>query len=294
MQHDEKDTFGCLQAYNQSIVGKLYIVSTPIGNLEDITLRAIRILREVGLIATENINTTRKLLTHFNISAPLVSYREENRIAQIPKLLQALAMHDVALVSEAGTPGISDPGTELVRAAISAGFQVMSVPGPSAVNAAVTVSGLPTDRFLFIGFLPRRRHQRGEMLSRITQLHYTLVLFEAPHRLRESLEQMRTILGNRRAAIARELTKLHEEVFRGTLDEAYEYFREPKGEFTIVIEGASKEQAQPQSERAIEELRQLKAAGRSARDAVTTVAQAYAISRREVYRMWLNLLKERT
>ncbi|MDP2954543.1 MAG: 16S rRNA (cytidine(1402)-2'-O)-methyltransferase, partial [Chloroflexota bacterium] len=215
----------------------LYIVATPIGNLEDITLRAIRVLGEVGLIAAEDTRTTRKLLSRYSIKTPLTSYHDHNKESKLPYLLRVLQEKDMALVSDAGMPGISDPGYELVVKAVEEGIQVVPVPGPSAVTTALAISGLPTDQFVYLGYLPRRRGQRRLALQEVSGESRTLVIFEAPHRLRDSMEDIRAVLGDRRLAVCRELTKVYEEVFRGTVSQALEHFTEPRGEFTLVIAG---------------------------------------------------------
>jgi len=223
-------------------MGTLYIIPTPLGNLEDITLRALRTLKEVSLIATEDTRTTGRLLKHFDISCPLVSYFEHNKLARLERVLDALAGGDVALVSEAGTPLLSDPGYELVQVAIEHGFEIVSLPGPSAITAALTASGLSTDRFLFLGFLPRKAGARRRFLEEIVTQPATLVIFETPHRLQAALADMVDILGgSRNIALCRELTKLHEEIWRGTLSEALRewHHREPRGEFTLVVTGAA-------------------------------------------------------
>lgn len=271
----------------------LYVVATPIGNLEDITLRAIHVLQHVSIIAAEDTRTTRKLLSRHNIRTPMVSYYQANRFTRIALLLKRLQEFDVALVSEAGMPGIRDPGYELVRAAIHGGVTVVPIPGPSAVTTALAASGLSADQFLFMGFLPTRRNERLQVLRRVSRQPYTLVLFEAPHRLRVSLEDMATSLGSdRQVVVCRELTKLYEEVYRGTISQAQAHFMQPRGEFTLVIAGA---EANQESEEvtlrdAMKNLRQLKASGTLAREAVAQVAIQYALPRRRVYQMWLELV----
>lgn len=219
----------------------LYVLATPIGNLRDVTLRALEVLRSVGLVAAEDTRTARRLLHAHGIAARCVSYQEHNRARRIPQLLDALEKEDVALLTEAGTPGISDPGSHLVAAALDAGFPVVAVPGPSAVTAALSVSGLPASRFLFLGFPPARPGPRRRFIEAFASFPYTVVLFEAPHRLRATLADLAAVLGTRRLAVCHELTKVHEEVFRGTAAEALEHFAIPKGEFTLVIEGAGGE-----------------------------------------------------
>ena len=265
----------------------LYVVATPIGNLEDVTLRALRLLDEVGLIASEDTRTTRKLLTHHGIKTPLISYNDHNRAARMPELLATLKTRDVALVSEAGMPGISDPGLELVVAASDEDIPVVPVPGPSALTSAMAVGGLATDRLLFLGFLPRRKGERQRLLESVASHPYTLVAFEAPHRLRASLEEMLRTLGDRRVTACRELTKLHEEVFRGTVSQALQRFTEPRGEFTLVIEGAESHEADTDDTWIAKKLGQLKAEGVRAREAVDTVAAATQRPKRELYRLWL-------
>ena len=218
----------------------LYIIATPIGNLEDISLRALRLLGEVQLIAAEDTRTTRRLLNAYNIKTPLTSYHEHSKKAKLDYLLNYLKEEDLALVSEAGMPGLSDPGYELIVAAIERGISVVPIPGASAVITALVTSGLPTDQFLYLGFLPRRKGQRQRLLSSVIDEPRTIVAFETPHRLRKALSDIEEILGNRRLSICRELTKVHEEIFRGKVSQAREHFTEPRGEFSLVIEGKTR------------------------------------------------------
>ena len=222
-------------------MGTLYLVATPIGNLEDLGPRALRILREVRLIAAEDTRVTRKLLTHFDLHTPLTSYFEHNKLAKLDVILAALVKGDVALVSDAGTPTINDPGYELVKAALEAGFNVCPIPGPSAPLAALAASGLPTDSFLYLGYLPRKSSERQALAGQVAGLTYTLIFLEAPHRLLAALKDLELLLGDRQIAIARELTKLHEEIWRGSLSAAQAYFtqNQPRGEFTLVVAGKS-------------------------------------------------------
>ncbi|MCL0034838.1 16S rRNA (cytidine(1402)-2'-O)-methyltransferase [Dehalococcoidia bacterium] len=219
----------------------LYVVATPIGNLEDVTLRAIRVLHEVGLIAAEDTRRTKRLLSAYQIKTPLTSYHEHNKRAKLPYLLRALEHGDVALISEAGMPGINDPGYDLVLAAIDRDAKVVPVPGPSAIPAALAVSGLTTEQFIHLGFLPRKKGARRKLLQSIAAEPRTIVAFETPHRLRSALVDLGEVLGERRLAICREMTKLHEEIFRGTVSQAIEHFAKPRGEFTLVIEGKARE-----------------------------------------------------
>lgn len=218
----------------------LYVVGTPIGNLEDISLRALRVLREVGLIAAEDTRKTRRLLNAYDIHTTLTSYHEHSKRAKLEQLLDHLEREDVALVSEAGMPGLSDPGYDLVVTAIDRGILVVPVPGPSAVITALVVSGLPTDQFVYVGFLPRRKGQRQRLIGSMCDESRTIVAFETPHRLSEALADIGEILGDRRVSICRELTKVHEEVFRGRVSQAREHFAQPRGEFSLVVEGKTR------------------------------------------------------
>ena len=230
-------------SYNCWIVPALYVVATPIGNLEDISLRASRCLREVKLIAAEDTRTTRHLLRAYDIRTPVTSYHEHTKGSKLNYLLSRLERDDIALVSEAGTPALSDPGYELITAAIARGIAVVPIPGASAITTALVVSGLPTDKFLYLGFLPRRQGQRRRVLNSIADEARTIVVFEAPHRLLDTLSDIQTTLGDRPVAVCRELTKLYEEIFRGKVSEAREHFTKPKGEFTLVIGGKGEEGA---------------------------------------------------
>jgi 16S rRNA (cytidine1402-2'-O)-methyltransferase len=270
----------------------LYVVATPIGNLEDITFRAIRVLGEVSVIAAEDTRTTRKLLTRYAIKASLVSYYDGNRDMRIPYLLKRLEDSDVALVSEAGVPVIRDPGQHLVDAAAKAGHAVVTIPGPSAVTAALAVAGMAAGEFLFLGFLPNRREERRRKLEEVSDELRTLVVFEAPHRLRASLADMVGALGAQRpVVVCRELTKMYEEVHRGTLDNALAHFAIPRGEFTLVIAGAPEnaEAEQLDMDEVLDDLRRLKSAGAPAKEAMAWMGRHYGLSRRKVYQMWLSL-----
>jgi 16S rRNA (cytidine1402-2'-O)-methyltransferase len=265
--------------------GRLFVVATPIGNLADITMRAIRVLGDVDVIAAEDTRTTRKLLSHHGIRTPLVSYHEHNEVVRTPELLSRIeAGESVALVSEAGTPSISDPGYRLVEACISARIAVEPVPGPSALLAAVVVSGLPSDAFVFEGFLPRRGAERRKRLAELATERRTVVVFEAPHRLDATLTDMVELLGgDRRAALCRELTKLHEEVRRESLaDLAASVRNKPvKGELVLVIEGAV--DAEPDLDAATDEALARVTAGDSVREATRAVAQERGVPRRALY-----------
>lgn len=267
----------------------LYIVATPIGNLEDISLRAIRVLRQVGLIAAEDTRKTRRLLAAHQIKTTLTSYHEHSQPSKLSYILDCLRKGDVALVSEAGMPGISDPGYELIVAAIERGIPIVPIPGPSIVVTAVTVSGLPANQFTYLGFLPRKRAERKRFLESIADEPRTMVALESPHRLLATLGDLLEVLGDRRIAVCRELTKVHEEVFRGTVREAIEHFSEPRGEFTLVIESKGKgREAAPRGD-VEEELRQLYAQGISIKEAVARVARLTNTPKKVVYRAWLQL-----
>ena len=283
-------------------MGTLFVIGTPIGNLEDLTLRAGRILGQVDLVAAEDTRVTRKLLNHLGVRVPLTSYHQHNRLKRAPAILEALAKGDVALVTDAGMPGVSDPGSELVAQAAAEGFPVEVVPGVSSVTTALSVSGLPADSFLFLGFLPRRANQRRAKLLSVKDSQDTLVIFEAPHRLSAVLADMQAVLGDRKAAVCRELTKLHQEVFRGTLSGAAEHLSEPRGEFVLVVAGKQEADtssdapgdsaAGDQRERnreALTKLAELRRTGVPARDAVAEVSRATGQSRNDLYRMWLGL-----
>ena len=263
----------------------LYLVATPIGNLEDITLRALRVLRECSLVAAEDTRSTGRLLAHFDIEKPLVSHHEHSRPAHMERILAALETGDVALVSEAGTPLLSDPGYELVQAVLDRGFPVISIPGPSALTAALPLSGLRVDRFLYLGFLPRKAADRRRALAEVAEVRATLVFFEAPHRVRATLaDAVQGLGGDRRCAVCRELTKLHEEIWRGTLSDALAEWRdrEPRGEFTLLVEGAP-EPGPWDETRVRSALSALMAEGISHSEAARRVAQQSGWAKSDVY-----------
>lgn len=270
--------------------GILYFCPTPIGNLEDITLRVLRTLREVDLVAAEDTRHTRKLFAHYGISKPLLSYYSRNQ-EQRGKEILARLLHgeSVALVSDAGTPGISDPGALLVREAVAQGIQVVALPGPSAILPALVVSGLDTSRYVFEGFLPAKHRRRA--LERLAREVRTIVFFEAPHRLLATLEDILTVLGDRKVAVARELTKVHEEVFRGLVSEALEYFSEkrPRGEITVVLAGREPatevEETVPGEAEVVSLVQELTAAGMQRRAAIKETARRFGMPSRRVYEM---------
>ncbi|MDD5190393.1 MAG: 16S rRNA (cytidine(1402)-2'-O)-methyltransferase [Dehalococcoidales bacterium] len=265
----------------------LYIVATPIGNMEDITLRALRVLKEVDLIAAEDTRKTKNLLHKYGITKPLTSYYEHNKLSKLDEILHTLETRDVALVSSAGMPGISDPGYELVKAAVKNNVKIVPVPGASAIAAALAVSGLPTDSFLFLGFLPPRQAARRRFLQQYASVTSTMIFLEAPHRLRETLEDILLVFGERNAAVCRELTKIHEEIYRSSLTQALEYFQTPRGEFTLVIGGKSEEASPHVTEDIEKQLQRLKQNGVSARTAIAQLMSQSKLNRKELYQAWL-------
>jgi 16S rRNA (cytidine1402-2'-O)-methyltransferase len=270
----------------------LYIVSTPIGNLEDITLRAVRVLKEADLIACEDTRHTRRLLDHLGIKKPFVSYHEHNERTRAEELVERLvAGESIALVSDAGTPGISDPAYRIVTLAIERGITVAPVPGATALIAALTASGLPTDSFLFAGFLPHKKQARRARLEELKAGRATLVLYEAPHRIRETLRDAREILGNRDASLARELTKLYEQFLRGTLDDLINHFdsNEPRGEMALVIAGSRDDNSMEIGDISISEQveRLMREETLSRGDAIKQAARSRGLPRREAYRLML-------
>jgi len=275
-------------------MGNLYLVATPIGNLEDMSLRAVRILRESILIAAEDTRHTGTLLKHFEIKTPLTSYFEHNKLNKLDFILEHLSKGDVALVSDAGTPAINDPGYELVKAALASNFNVVPVPGPSASIAALTVSGLPTDSFLYLGYLPHKTSERRKAVGQIANLFYTLIFLESPHRIVNSLEDILSVLGDRQICVAREMTKMFEEYWRGPVSGAIEHFKskEPRGEFTLVVAGKMKEERSIWTE---EELlkaikKELKV-GKSAKEISAELAEPSSWNKKEIYAL-INLNKQ--
>lgn len=268
--------------------GTLYIVATPIGNLGDITFRAVETLRSVDLIACEDTRHTHKLLAHLSIKKPTVSYHEHNETERSAKLLVELnSGKSIALVSDAGTPAISDPGFRIVKLAVEARINVVPIPGPSAVITAVSAAGLPTDAFFFGGFLPARSGERKRRLQEVAEVPGTLVFYDAPHRLSRTLSDCLTILGDRNAAVARELTKVHEEITRGRLSDLISHFDStpPKGEIVLVIErGQGEDVSRPQRANVAKRIAELEANGQDHRSALKQAAREFGLSRSEAYR----------
>jgi 16S rRNA (cytidine1402-2'-O)-methyltransferase len=273
------------------MAGVLYVVATPIGNLEDISLRALRILKEVELIAAEDTRHSRILLDHYAIRTPLVSYHEHNEKTQAPRLAERLLQgENIALVSDAGTPAISDPGYRLVVEALRAGVRVTPIPGASALASVLSASGLPTDRFVFEGFLASKKGERESRLEALRGERRTVVFYEAPHRLKDALTAMQRILGDREIVVGRELSKIHEEFLRGTIDEVLAQLaeREVKGEITIIARGAPDAEQISQDALAGEILR-LIAEGRGVKQIAEQLGERYGMAKREVYQLALRL-----
>lgn len=267
-------------------MGTLYLVATPIGNLEDMSPRAVRILREASLIAAEDTRHTGKLLKHFEIETPITSYFEHNKLDKVDLVLERLATGDVALVSDAGTPAINDPGYELVKAALSSKHEVRPIPGPSAPIAALTVSGLPTDSFLYLGYLPHKTSERHRRLEEVEDQPYTLIFLESPYRIVEALEDILSILGERRVCVAREMTKMFEEYWRGDVSGAVQYFKSQpaRGEFTLIVEGKTAQGERRWTEAELQKAirRELKTE-KSAREISAELVKPSGWSKREIY-----------
>jgi len=269
--------------------GVLYVIATPIGNLEDITLRALRILKEVDLIAAEDTRHTKGLLSHYGITTPLTSCHEHNERAKAHALVERLERgNKIALVSDAGTPTVSDPGYLLVREAIKAGIQIIPIPGASALTAVLSASGLAADAFVFEGFPPPKRQERKAWLRELESESRTIVFYEAPHRLKESLQDIFEILGDRELVLAREVTKVHEEFIRGRLSQVMAEIdrRDVRGEIVLMVSGAEKQQHPPR-DRLIAEIQKLKTKGIRIKEIAEVLGEKYAYSKREIYRLAL-------
>ena len=273
--------------------GILYLVGTPIGNLEDMTFRAVRILQAVDLIAAEDTRHTGKLLHHFQITTPQISYHEHNQKARIPELIELLSQgKTIALVTDAGMPAISDPGYELVKACIEANIDLVPIPGVTAAITALSAAGLPTDRFVFEGFLPAKGQPRKQRLEALKIEYRSIILYESPHRLRQTLPDLATVLGeNREIVLARELTKLHEEFWRGSIKDAIAHYttREPQGEFTLVLAGTMLETPQMNDAAIKNELQHLLSQGLSRSEASRQLAALTSLSRRHIYQLALEI-----
>jgi 16S rRNA (cytidine1402-2'-O)-methyltransferase len=271
--------------------GTLYIVATPIGNLEDITLRALRVLKEVDVIAAEDTRHTQILLNHHGIRTPLTSYHEHNERTKAQELVTRLEHgKDIALVSDAGTPAISDPGFRLVVEAIRAAIRIIPVPGASALTAVLSASGLPTDRFIFEGFLPAKKKQRRERLHTLRDETRTLIFYEAPHRLRDALDDVHELLGNRETVLAREVSKVHEEFLRGTISEIIRTLasHDIRGEVTLIISGSTGE-SRMNEDLLKAEIRELKGQGLRHKEIAEVLGEKFGYAKKEIYRLALGL-----
>jgi 16S rRNA (cytidine1402-2'-O)-methyltransferase len=282
---DEAELFPRVKVRSMS-KGKLYVVSTPIGNLEDLTIRALSVLKSVDLVAAEDTRHSRKLLSAHGIAKPMLSFWSEREKARTADVLDRIRSGlSVALVSDAGTPGISDPGALLIREAIAEGVEVVPIPGPSALIVALSVSGLPSEEFTFIGFLPPRPSQRKRRLQELLHEPRTLIFYEAPHRVIEMLEDIRDVLGDRSMSLSRELTKLHEETVRGTVSQVLERVsgRDAVGEYVAVVEG--RHIGKGNIGEALSEVKLFMKRGKGRKEAVREVAEAYGVSKTELYNM---------
>ena len=280
---------------NQETIGKLYLCATPIGNLEDMPVRGIRMMQEADLIAAEDTRNSIKLLNHFNIKTPMTSYHEYNKVEKAGFLVDKIRQgQTIVLITDAGTPGISDPGEELVRQCVDAGIEVLSIPGPAACINALIISGLPTRRFVFEAFLPADKKERGYVLSELENETRTMIIYEAPHRLIKTLDELRGVLGeDRRIAVCKELTKKHETVYRDTIGGAVAYYteNEPRGEYVLVIEGKDRQEIIRQEQESwlsmtVEEhLDYYLNQGMEKKEALKAVAKDRGVSKREIYNM---------
>uniref|UniRef100_A0A7C4AJD3 Ribosomal RNA small subunit methyltransferase I n=1 Tax=Thermodesulfovibrio aggregans TaxID=86166 RepID=A0A7C4AJD3_9BACT len=273
--------------------GRLYIVSTPIGNLDDITFRAIETLKKVDYIACEDTEHSLKLLNHYGIKKPLISYWSQKEKVRAEELIQKIkAGHSVAVITDAGTPGISDPGAIVIKKAIQENIDIIPVPGPSALIAALSVSGLPSDEFTFVGFLPVKQSQRKRKLLELSSEKRTIIFYEAPHRILQTLYDMLEVVGDRYITVARELTKIYEEVLRGKLSEVIEKLEQSKiaGEYVIVVEGAS--ETPKVLDEALQEVRELMRKGKGRKEAVKIVSELYNLSKKELYEKSLKMENE--
>lgn len=274
--------------------GILYIVATPIGNLEDMTFRAVRVLKDVDLIAAEDTRHTQVLLNRFEIGTALTSYHQHNERTKARQLVARLKRGaSIALVSDAGTPAISDPGYRLVVEALDAGIRVIPVPGPSALTAVLSAGGLPTNEFVFAGFLPAKKQERRSKLHKLSGEHRSMVMHEAPHRLKECLDDLHDVLGDRRIVVAREVTKVHEEFIRGCVSQVIEELaaKEVRGEITLVVEGSSQDTAV--SEEALrDEIATLQAGGKRVKEIAEILGEKFGYSKKEIYRLVLDRSEE--
>jgi len=269
-------------------VPDLYIVATPIGNLADVTIRALDTLGKVDLILAEDTRTTKILLNHYGIKKPLISFNEHNQTTRIPLVIDALMNGDVALVSDAGVPTISDPGQRLIAETHSLGIRVIPIPGPTALATALSASGFDGNSFLFLGFLPRKKGERHRLLYSLGYYHQTIIIYESPHRLLRTLNELALFWGDRAVSVCRELTKLYEEIYRGSLIEAMSHFTNPRGEFTLVLEGNNANKETWSTVEVQSELSKLKTQGYRAKESIELLATLSGHSKRFIYENWLS------
>ena len=275
------------------MLGKLFLVATPIGNLDDMTFRAIKVLKETDLIAAEDTRHTLQLLNHFEISKPMISYHRHNEEIKTNILIQKLKEgQNVALVSDAGTPGISDPGSEIVKEAIKEGIDIVPIPGACALINALIASGLNTEEFSFIGFLPLNKKNRKEKLEFIKKCNQTLILYEAPHKIKNTLNDLQEFVGDRKITLAREITKIHEEFIRGNINEVLDKIEEPRGEFVILIEGNKEDCTNEEiilSSLTVEEhYKFYEKQGISKKDIIKLIAKDRNVPKNEIYQLFLD------
>ena len=270
-------------------MGNLYIVATPIGNLEDITLRALRVLNETSLIAAEDTRITRRILSRYKINTKLISFNDNNEKRRIPQIIKALSVGDVALVSDAGTPVLNDPGFSLLLHAQKNSIPIVPIPGPSALTTTISVSSVPTNQFIFLGFLPKKKNQRKKELINLANERRSLIMFESPHRLQATLSDVFEVCGDRPLCVSRELTKYHEEIFYGKVSDAIVHFQHPLGEFSLVVAGYTEPDLLDVKDSVIDALLELRRKGKGARESVRAISISSKLSRREIYRMCLDL-----
>ncbi len=272
--------------------GKLFIISTPIGNLSDITIRAIETLKKVNVIATENIQTTKKLLNKYNINKKLITFREDNKSKQIPYILDLLIDQDIALISEAGSPTISDPGWELVENCRNKQCEIIPIPGPSAPITALMSSGISAQKYIFLGFLPEKSSHKIELLEKISKLNLPIIIFVPPHKLLKTFKILKDVFGNRTVVVAREMTKIHEEFKKAPIAELENYFSAPRGEITLIIDVVNKEQLQkePMDTQKIKDLMKiLKTHNMKIQEILPSLSKLTGIRTNNLYKIWIEI-----
>lgn len=276
----------------QKLHGKLFIISTPIGNLTDITIRAIETLKTVNIIATENIRTTKKLLNKYAINKKLITFREDNKSKQIPYILDLLIDQDIALISEAGSPTISDPGWELVENCRNKQCEIIPIPGPSAPITALMSSGISAQKYIFLGFLPEKSSHKIELLEKISKLNLPIIIFVPPHKLLKTFKILKDVFGNRTVVVAREMTKIHEEFKKAPIAELENYFSAPRGEITLIIDVVNKEQLQeePMDTQKIKDLMKiLKTHNMKIQEILPSLSKLTGIRTNNLYKIWIEI-----